>query len=274
METWKLMILAVVQGLTEFLPISSTAHLALIPRLAHWQDPGLAFDVALHVGTLFAVFLYFAPTWGRIAMSFLQGNSKGSAETEPAAWRRLGWLVIIGTIPAMIAGFLLHRAAESSLRSLPVMGISLILVALAMWLAERAGKRVKPLVAISRSDAVTVGIAQACAVIPGVSRSGSTIAAGLWRGLDRDGATRFSFLLSTPIIAGAALFEGRELWKIGMLPEMRGPIALAILLSGITGYLSIWGMIRYVRARSMMVFVVYRLILGTAILVVWGAGLA
>lgn len=275
LETWKLMVLAVVQGLTEFLPISSTAHLAVIPRLARWQDPGLAFDVALHVGTLCAVLIYFAPTWGRILTSFVHnfGNSDASSP-ELAASRKLGWFVTVATIPAMISGVLLQRAAETSLRSLPVMGVMLVVVGLLMWLAERVGKSAKSLASMKLSDALTVGIAQAFAVVPGVSRSGSTIAAGLWRGLERDGATRFSFLLSTPIIAGAALFEGRDLWKVGIPIEMRGPMALAIFLAGITGYVSIWGMIRYVRAKSMMVFVIYRLIAGLAILVIWLVGLA
>jgi undecaprenyl-diphosphatase len=127
---------------------------------------------------------------------------------------------------------------------------------------------------MSFSDALAIGVAQAFAVIPGVSRSGSTIAAGLSRGLERDAPTRFSFLLSTPIIAGAALFEGHELWNLGVPPEMREPIALAIFLSGVTGYLSIWGMIRYVRVRSMMVIVIYRVVAGVAILVIWRMGLA
>jgi undecaprenyl-diphosphatase len=276
LETWKLMVLAVVQGLTEFLPISSTAHLAVIPRLAHWQDPGLAFDVALHIGTLFAVLFYFAPTWRRMFQSFFQSNpfrNDTSTNPELSDARRLGWLVVLGTVPAVISGVLLHRAAETSLRSLPVMGAMLVLVGLLMWLAERVGRRVTPLPSMSLSDGLVIGIAQAFAVIPGVSRSGSTIAAGLFRGMQRDAATRFSFLLSTPIIAGAALFEGLELWKAGVPPEMHGPIALAILLSGVTGYLSIWGMIRYVRFRSMMVFIVYRVIAGTAILLIWRLGL-
>jgi undecaprenyl-diphosphatase len=275
LEIWKLMVLAIVQGLTEFLPISSTAHLAVIPQLAHWQDPGLAFDVALHLGTLFAVLIYFAPTWRQVLRSFVQGNRGNShaSHAELLASRRLGWYVVLGTVPAVISGGLLHRAAETSLRSLPLMGAMLVLVGLLMWLAERTGNRVKPLPSITARDALTIGIAQAFAVIPGVSRSGSTIAAGLSRGLERDSATRFSFLLSTPIIAGAALFEGRELWRAGVPPGMHVPLALAIVLSGVTGYLSIWGMIRYIRVRSMMVFVVYRLIAGAAILLIWCLGL-
>jgi undecaprenyl-diphosphatase len=277
LETWKLMVLAVVQGLTEFLPISSTAHLAAIPRLAHWHDPGLTFDVALHVGTLFAVFAYFAPTWRDMVLGFVQGGSLGeSAASNPgyASSRKLGWLVLLGTVPAVISGILLQKAAETSLRSLPVMGTMLVVVGLLMWLAERIGRRVKPLSSVTAFDALVIGVAQAFAVIPGVSRSGSTIAAGLSRGLERDSATRFSFLLSTPIIAGAALFEGRDLWKAGIPSEMHMPLLLAILLSGITGYLSIWGMIRYIRVRSMMVFVIYRIITGVVILGIWHWGLA
>jgi undecaprenyl-diphosphatase len=281
MKSWQLMVLAVVQGLTEFLPVSSTAHLAVIPRLFHWQDPGLAFDVALHVGTLFAVLIYFAPTWRRVVRAashreqFEDTESIAHEARGSSADRRLAWHVIVATIPAMISGVLLQNAAETSLRSLPVMAAMLLIVGMLMWMAERPDSLNKTLASMTLYDSLAIGIAQAFAVIPGVSRSGSTIAAGLSRGMDRDSATRFSFLLSTPIIAGAALAEGHHLWRTGIIPsEMRLPIAAAILLSGITGYVSIWGMIRYIRARTLMVFVVYRLIAGGVILVIWYAGLA
>jgi undecaprenyl-diphosphatase len=276
MTIWQLMVLAVVQGLTEFLPVSSTAHLAVIPRLFHWQDPGLAFDVALHVGTLIAVLIYFAPTWNKFVRAVLQRKRFEGADAinhERSIDRRLGWFVIVATIPAMISGVLLQRAAETSMRTLPVMGAMMVIVGILMWTAERFGSFSRPLSAMNLSDSLSIGIAQAFAVIPGVSRSGSTIAAGIYRGMDRDSATRFSFLLSTPIIAGAAVVEGHHLWKVGIPPEMRLPIVLAILLSGVTGYLSIWGMIRYVRVRSLMVFVIYRLAAGTVILAMWYAGL-
>jgi undecaprenyl-diphosphatase len=245
-------------------------------RLLHWQDPGLAFDVALHVGTLFAVLIYFAPTWKKVVRAALQWRTLKGADVispERSVDLRLGWLVIIATIPAMISGVLLQRAAETSLRSLPIMGAMLVLVGILMWIAGRPGRVNTTVSSMTFLDALAIGIAQAFAVIPGVSRSGSTITAGLFRGMDRDSATRFSFLLSTPIIAGAAIVEGRHLWKIGIPSEMRLPIGLAILLSGVTGYLSIWGMIRYLRVRSLTVFVVYRVIAGAAILAIWYAGL-
>jgi undecaprenyl-diphosphatase len=276
LRIWQLVVLAVVQGLTEFLPISSTAHLAVIPRLAHWQDPGLAFDVALHVGTLFAVLVYFAPTWKSIVLAFFPndaGNGNGS-DPEFLRSRKLGWLLILATIPAAISGFLFHKAAETSLRSLPIMGATMTLVGLFLWVADSTGSRAKRLPSTTLADALVIGVAQAFAVIPGVSRSGSTISAGLFRGMQRDAATRFSFLLSTPVIAGAALFEGHELWKMGVPPDMRWPIVFAILLSGVTGYLCIWGMIRYVRLNSLMVFVVYRIVAGLVILLIWYMGLA
>jgi undecaprenyl-diphosphatase len=276
LQIWQLMVLAVVQGVTEFLPVSSTAHLAVIPRLLHWEDPGLPFDVALHVGTLFAVLIYFAPTWNRLVRAALQTQRLDCADSvthERGADRRLGRFVIVATIPAMISGVLLQRAAETSLRSLPVMGAMLVIVGILMWMAERMGNVSRTLSSMTLYDSLAIGIAQAFAVIPGVSRSGATIAAGLYRGMDRDSATRFSFLLSTPIIAGAAIFEGHHLWKAGVPQEMRLPIALAILLSAVTGYLSIWGMIRYVRVRSLMLFVVYRLVAGAAILLIWYMGL-
>ena len=274
------MVLAVVQGLTEFLPVSSTAHLAVIPRLAHWQDPGLAFDVSLHLGTLFSVLIYFAPTWAQLLRSVFIPDAgparMSSADTKiiaASSSRRLGWWIVLGTVPAIGAGILFHRSAETNLRSLPVMGSMLILVGLLIWLAEWLGSRSKPLSSLTAVDALVIGIAQAFAVIPGVSRSGSTITLGLARGLERDSAACFSFLLSAPVIAGAALFEGHELWKAGVPTEMQLPLVLAILLSGVTGYLSMWGMIRYVRVRSMMVFVLYRIVAGVTILLIWSFGL-
>lgn len=280
LRMWHWMVLAVVQGLTEFLPVSSTAHLAVIPQLARWQDPGLAFDVSLHLGTLFSVLIYFAPTWAQLLRSFFipvtgsalmdSGNTNAIAASSSP---KLGWWIVLGTAPAVATGILFHRNAETTLRSLPVMGSMLILVGLLIWLAERLGSRSKPLSSLTVLDALVIGVAQAFAVIPGVSRSGSTIAAGLARGLERDSAASFSFLLSAPVMAGAALFEGHTLLKVGVPKEMQLPLVLAILLSGVTGYLSMWGMIRYVRVRSMMVFVLYRIIAGVTILLIWSFGL-
>jgi len=268
-------ILAVVQGLTEFLPVSSTAHLALVPWLFGWQDPGLSFDIALHVGTLLAVLIYFAPTWIRILPAALGAGTpispddRGSGEIpldEARGERLLLWFLVAATVPAAIAGVLLHKQAESSLRAPWVMAGTMIGVALIMAWSEKIGSLRKPLTGITLADALWVGAAQATAVVPGVSRSGSTIAAGLFRGMSRDAAARFSFLLSTPIIAGAALFEGRRLLRAGIPPEMRVAFLVGAIVSGIVGYASIALFVRYLRTHSLKIFIVYRIVFGIIIL--------
>jgi undecaprenyl-diphosphatase len=270
----QVIILALVQGLTEFLPISSTAHLAIIPRLLHWRDPGLGFDIALHFGTLIAVVVYFFPTWINLLRAALGAGVRlsgdGSAPTalDSTRERLLLAYLVVATLPAMITGLALHKAAKGSLRSLAVIGAAMVVVGVYMWWAERAGRCTKPLLGVRLGDALSIGIAQAVAVIPGVSRSGSTIATGLFRDMKRDAATRFSFLLSTPIIAGAALVEARELWKSGLPPEMRLPFFLGAIVSAIVGYAAIWGLIRYLRTKSLMVFVFYRIVVGVVILFV------
>jgi undecaprenyl-diphosphatase len=266
----QVVVLAFVQGLTEFLPISSTAHLAIVPRLFHWHDPGLGFDIALHVGTLLAVVVYFFPTWISLFRDVF-GRNPATGVTRHALGdltvsRRLLLYLVIGTLPAMASGLLLHRAAESSLRTLPVIGVMMVAVGLYMWWSERRGSFRKQIDEIGLGDSLSIGIAQACAVIPGVSRSGSTIATGLFRGLTREAATRFSFLLSTPIIAGAALVEGRELLHSGLPPDMRLPFCVGIIVSGFVGYAAIWALIRYLKTNSLMVFVIYRIAVGVLIL--------
>jgi undecaprenyl-diphosphatase len=269
--------LAVIQGLTEFLPISSTAHLVIVPRLLHWRDPGLGFDIALHFGTLIAVVVYFFPTWITLIRAALgadvhisqDGAEKGRlTPLERRHERLLIAYLAVATIPAMISGLLLHSAAEGPLRTPAVIGSAMIIVGLSMWWSERSGRCERSLLGIGFGDAFSIGVAQAFAVIPGVSRSGSTISTGLFRHMKRDAATRFSFLLSTPIIAGAALVEGRELLTTGLPPDMRFPFLLGVLVSAAVGYIAIWGLIRYLRTRSLFVFVVYRIVVGSFILVV------
>lgn len=266
-------ILAIVQGLTEFLPISSTAHLVIIPRLLHWRDPGLGFDIALHFGTLIAVFVYFFPTWINLFRSALAADIRISSDGQPTVTPQdikrerllLGYLAV-ATIPAMIAGLVFHRAAEEVLRTPVVIGAAMVVVGLYMWSSERSGRCEKSLLEIGIADAFSVGIAQAFAVIPGVSRSGSTISTALFRNMKRDAATRFSFLLSTPIIAGAALVEGRELLTAGLPTEMRLPFVVGMLVSAVVGYAAIWGLIRYLRTRTLLVFVIYRIVVGAVLL--------
>ncbi len=269
MPLYQAVVLAIVQGLTEFLPVSSTAHLALFPWLFGWRDPGLTFDVALHAGTLLAVLVYFWRMWVDMLRAALGLGSPVDPNVHQN--RRLFWFLVIGTIPAGLAGFFFERAAENQLRQPVVIGAALIAVALVMWAGERVKSHNAAIGQVSLADSLLVGVAQAFAVIPGVSRSGVTMATGLFRGMSRKTAARFSFLLSTPIIAGAALKKGMEIRKEGLPPEVRLPFLVGIVLSGLVGYLVIGWLIRYLERRTFRLFVVYRIALGVIVLALgWG----
>jgi undecaprenyl-diphosphatase len=269
MPVYQAVVLAIVQGLTEFLPVSSTAHLVLFPWLLGWKDPGLTFDIALHVGTLVAVLIYFWRYWLDMLATILHvGESRNPDLRENPL---LFWFLVVGTIPAGVAGWLFESAAEEKFRSPVIIGVALIVVGLFMWWGERAGRREHDLGHVGFVDAVLVGLAQAFAVIPGVSRSGSTMTAGLFRSMKRETAARFSFLLSTPIIAGAALKKGLEIRHTGLPADERLPFALGIVVAGLVGYLVIAVLIRYLERRTFKIFVVYRLALGVVVLVLgWG----
>lgn len=270
MPLYQAIVLAFVQGLTEFLPISSTAHLALFPWLLHWKDPGLTFDVALHAGTLVAVLAYFWRYWVEMLRVVL-----GLGEPEDSKLRlnrRLFWFLVVATLPAALAGWRFEHAAEHQLRQPAVIGAALILVGVLMWAGERLNARRHTLGQISFLDSLLVGIAQAFAVIPGVSRSGVTMSAGLFRGMTRETCARFSFLLSTPIIAGAALKKGLEIRQEGLPPEMRLPFLVGAILAALVGYLVIAVLMRYLERRTFKIFVVYRLGLGVIVLLLgWGS---
>jgi undecaprenyl-diphosphatase len=275
-------VLGIIQGLTEFLPISSTAHLALTPwlvtklGLANWSDPGLTFDVALHGGTLLAILVYFWRTWIQILRAAFGGKVVRFSETsdsqrnltleEERSERRLLWYMIAATIPAGLAGALLEKRIETSFRSPLLMASMLIVVAIVMWLSERASRFQKPLSQIGFGDAMIVGLLQAFAVVPGVSRSGITIAGGLFRNLTREAAARFSFLLSTPIIAGAALLKLHHVMKEGLPPGMATPFLVGIVVSAVVGYATIAWFIRYLGAKTLTVFIVYRIVFGLLVL--------
>lgn len=251
MSLLEVIVLGIVQGLTEFLPVSSTAHLAVIPRIFGWPDPGLAYDIALHVGTLLAVLIYFFRDWIQILANGLGIGSGGDPELSRN--RRLLWYLVLGTIPAGIAGLALQKQADTTLRTLPIIGASAILVGLFMWWADRTALGQKTLDHVSQSDSLTIGLFQALAVIPGVSRSGITISGGLLRNLDRRTAARFSFLLSTPIILGAAAKDAWDLLKgkEAIPPEMQMAFGLGILISAITGCVTIAFFLKYLRTRSL-----------------------
>ena len=263
-------ILGIIQGLTEFLPVSSSAHLALIPWLLGWNDQGLTFDIALHVGTVVAVIVYFFRDWVQvIGQGFgLKIGSDPSIRRNP----RLLWLLVLGSIPAGIAGLLVKDLAENVWRNNQyLIGSMLILVGLFMWWADRQGSRGKDLGNVSAMDSLTIGAAQALALVPGVSRSGITICVGLLRNLDRATAARFSFLLATPAIAGAAAKDAWDLMRhgggiAGIPPDMRTALMVGVVVSAISGALTIQFFLNYLRRRPLTFFVWYRLIFGIIVI--------
>jgi undecaprenyl-diphosphatase len=266
MPLYQAVVLAIVQGLTEFLPVSSTAHLTLFPWFLHWNDPGLTFDVALHAGTLLAVLLYFWRTWVEMIMAVLGIGPRTEQKSENS---RLFWYLVIGTIPAAVAGALFEKAADRELRQPMLIAAALIVVALLMWRADHLEHREQQLGQVTFTDAVLVGLSQALAIIPGVSRSGITMTTGLFRGLDRETAARFSFLLSTPIIAGACLKKALEIRHEGIPPEMHLPFIVGVLVSAVVGYVVIAGLLRFLTRHTFKAFVIYRIALGLVVIALW-----
>ena len=284
MPIHQVVILAVVQALTEFLPVSSTAHLALVPWLLNWRDPGLTFNIALHLGTLVAVLVYFWRLWVRILFAGLGLKppvepARGPAprtglldgapaeDDEAVADRRLLWLLALGTIPAAVVGYSLEHHVRTTLRSPYVMAASLILVAFLMAYGERVAQQLRGLKDLGLSDTLLVGVAQALALIPGVSRSGITITAALLRHYRRDSAARFSFLLASPVVAGAVAKESVGLWSTGIPGEMRLPFLVGIAVAALVGYAVIAFFIRYLQTRTLKIFIYYRVVFGGMILV-------
>jgi undecaprenyl-diphosphatase len=278
---YQAVVLAIVQGLAEFIPISSSAHLILVRRFLGWNELSpaheLTFDVALHFGTLLSVLFYFRRTWIQIFRAALGGkvvrfsesnsNDVNLTAEEQKDERMLLWFMAIATIPGAIAGKLLENSAEDYFREhLVLIASALIVVALLMWWGEKVSTLTKSLTRISFADALIVGIAQAFALIPGVSRSGATITGGLFRDMTRDAAVRFSFLLSTPLIGGAVLLKGYELHKEGVPAGMYAPFIIGILVSGLVGYAAIAALIRYLQSNSLRVFIVYRIIVGVVVI--------
>jgi|SRR5579862_5208835 len=270
MPIFHAVILAIVQGLTEFLPVSSTAHLVLFAWFAGWPEPGLAFDVALHVGTLAAVLLFFVRDWIELVLAGFGIRPSAAMRDEEFSWKRkIFWLLVVGTIPGAIAGVLFEKTVENTLSKPIPIASALIVVGLLMWWADRLTNLDRHIKDTNLTDALLIGTAQACAIFPGVSRSGSTIMAGLARRMTRESAARFSFLLSTPLIAGAAFKEVPKLIHArhaGTLDLPMSTLLIAIVVSGLVGYAVIAFFLRYLQTRTLKVFVVYRIALGILIL--------
>lgn len=261
----QVLILAFVQGLTEFLPISSTAHLYLTSWLLGWQVEGLDFDIALHLGTLLAVLIYFFRDWVQIiAQGF--GVRIGS-DPELRNNTRLLWLLAIATIPVGVFGLLFNKQAETTWRNPFVIGAMLIVVGVLMWVAENAGRKQRDVSAIGLGDAAAIGAAQALAIVPGTSRSGITITAGLFRNLTRESAARFSFLLSTPAIAAAAAKSLHEMQKAGHLRDVLATdFLLGVAVSAVTGCAVIAWFLHYLRRAGLRPFVYYRIVFGIIVI--------
>jgi undecaprenyl-diphosphatase len=257
--------LGILQGATEFLPVSSSGHLVLVPWLLGWESPGLAFGVVVHWGTALAIVVYFWRDWFALIQAALRSLYQRSL-ADPDA--RLFWLVVLGTIPAVPIGWKLEDFFEM-LFARPVAAASFLLVT-AVFLAasERLGRRERDLDALTWLDALIIGLAQALAIFPGISRSGATIAAGLARGLRRESAARFSFLLATPIILGAGLLELVDLAQVGELTAQVPALIVGFLSAGVVGFGCIHFLLRYLRRRRLYPFAVYCAVAGVACLLV------
>lgn len=252
----------IVQGLTEFLPVSSSAHLTLLPWFFGWEDPGLGFDVALHVGTLVAVLWYFWRDWWTLADGALRGIHESDPLGNPEA--ALFWKLVAASVPAAVIGVAFEHAAEEAFRAPALIATTLAALGAFLYWADRQATTYADAAAISWADALFIGAAQAAAIVPGVSRSGVTIAVGRLRGAGREAAARFSFLLSTPIIAGAALVKVKA-----FAAAVHDPIGLvAVLASAISGFAAIATLLRYVRMRDYLPFVLYRFALAALVVVV------
>jgi undecaprenyl-diphosphatase len=261
-------VLGIAQGLTEYLPISSTAHLRIVPAFMGWDDPGAAFTAVTQLGTMAAVLLYFRADLWRIARAWAASVRRPELRSDVDA--RMGWYILLGTIPIGIFGFVFADQIESGARDLYLIGSTLIVLGLILLLAERVGTRERSLENINRRDGIMIGFAQALALVPGVSRSGATITAGLFLGFDRAAAARYSFLLSVPAVVISGLFELRHIGDeegAGF-----GATLLATIAAFVVGYASIAFLLRWLVRHTTAVFVAYRVALGALVLALTGAG--
>jgi undecaprenyl-diphosphatase len=255
-------VLALVQGVTEFLPISSSAHLILVPVLLGWPDQGLAFDVAVNTGTLLAVVVYFR----RDLADLVRGLAGGAARVEGMPPRRFVAAMAVGTVPVAVGGLVFHDWIGTAGRSPTLIAATSIVFGLALWWADRTGARRRDLDGLGIADAAWIGLAQALALVPGTSRAGITITAALALGFHRPAAARFSFLLAIPVGALAAAWDGWELASGAVPVAELGPMALALGVSAVSAYLVIAGLLAWLQRQTLTPFVVYRVALGLAIL--------
>jgi undecaprenyl-diphosphatase len=268
-DVLKAVVLGLVQGLTEFLPISSSAHLRIYPELVGWGDPGAAFTAVIQIGTELAVLLFFrkdiwriVSTWSR---SLVRPEYRGHLDA------RMGWYVIVGSVPIVVLGILLKDVIERDFRSLWLIAATLVVFGVIVGIADRLGSTDRAIKEMHLQHAVLMGLAQACALVPGVSRSGATLSMGRFLGYDREAATRYAFLLAIPAVVGAGLFEIPEI-SSGDNAYGWGPTIIATVVSFVVGYTAIAWLLRYVSTNSYSPFVLYRVALGTATFVLLGVG--
>ena len=263
MPLYQVVILAIVQGITEFLPVSSSAHLALAPWLFGWNDQGLSFDIALHFGTLAAVLIYFFRDWVQVighGFGFTWGHDPQLRQNP-----KLLWLIAVATVPVGVFGFIFKKQAEEEWRSPILIGCMLIGIGVLMLIADRASRLQKNIGHMSALDAMIIGLAQALAIVPGTSRSGITIIAGLFRNLERPAAARFSFLLSTPAIGAAAL---KAFWDLHKSPEKLDilPFIVGMSVSALVGCVVIGMFMQFLRRHTLKFFIYYRIIFGIIVI--------
>jgi undecaprenyl-diphosphatase len=249
------LILGALQGLTEFLPVSSSAHLVLMPWLMRWTDPGLAFDVALHLGTLLALLIYYWREWLDMGLSLGGG--------DPVA-RKLLMLLVVASIPGAAFGVLFEKQAETIFRNPMLIAPVLAALGIILWISDRIGANRRSLADLGLFDAVLIGVSQAFAIVPGVSRSGATITMARFLGIERRDAANFSFLMATPIIAGAGMLEAQKLLSAGLTPEILWGFGAAAVF----GLLAIAGLIRFVHNRTYRPFAIYRILVGASVLAI------
>lgn len=265
------LVMGLVQGLTEFLPVSSSGHLILVPFLVGWDDAflnSLQFAVMLHLGTLAALLLYFRSDWLRLVPAGLATLRDRSFRSDPD--RRLAWLIAVATVPALVLGYLLNDLVSTGFREVGLVALALVVGGGILWLAERWGERSRSIDSLGFPAALGIGMAQAIALVPGISRSGISISAGLFAGLDRESAARFSFLMATPVTAAAGIYETLELVRgdAGVTVSV-APLAVGMAASLIAGIVAIAVLLRFLRSHRTDVFVVYRLLLALVVVFVW-----
>jgi undecaprenyl-diphosphatase len=267
-DAFQAIVLGIVQGLTEFLPISSTGHLRIVPAFLGWEDPGAAFTAVIQLGTMAAVLIYFREDLWRIAKTWFLSLRRPELRSELDA--RMGWYIGLGTIPIAVFGLIFSDQIETGARDLYLIGTTLIVLGLLLLVADRTARLERDISDIKPRDAALIGFAQALALVPGVSRSGSTITAGLLAGFDRASAARYSFLLSVPAVVLSGLFELRKIGDEGGAGFV--PTALATIAAFIVGYASIAWLLRWLTNHSMVVFVIYRVVLGALVIGLTAAG--